>query len=44
MTPASLATALCLAGARDTNRFLDKRTADLEAELLAAPRGRQEAP
>jgi predicted nucleic acid-binding Zn-ribbon protein len=34
-----------LAGARDTNRFLDKRIADLEAELLAAaPRGQQEAP
>ncbi len=34
-----------LAGARDSNRFLDKRIADLEAELLAAtPRGRQEAP
>jgi len=34
-----------LAGACDTNRFLDKRIADLEAELLAAtPRGQQEAP
>ena len=34
-----------LAGARDTNRFLDKRIADLEAELLAAPpQGQQEAP
>jgi predicted nucleic acid-binding Zn-ribbon protein len=34
-----------LAGARDTNRFLDKRIADLEAELLAATsRGQQEAP
>jgi septal ring factor EnvC (AmiA/AmiB activator) len=32
-----------LVGARDTNRFLDKRIADLEAELLAAARGRQEA-
>jgi chromosome segregation ATPase len=33
-----------LAGARDTNRFLDKRIADLEADLLAATRGQQEAP
>jgi chromosome segregation ATPase len=34
-----------LAGTRDTNRFLDKRIADLEAGLLAAaPRGQQEAP
>jgi hypothetical protein len=34
-----------LAGARDTNRFLDKRIADLEAGILAtAPRGQQEAP
>jgi hypothetical protein len=34
-----------LSGARDTNRFLDKRIADLEAGLLAAtPRGQQEAP
>jgi chromosome segregation ATPase len=34
-----------LAGARDTNRFLDKRIADLEAQVLAAtPRGQQEAP
>ena len=31
-----------LAGARDTNRFLDKRIADLEAELTA-PRSQQEA-
>ena len=31
-----------LAGARDNNRFLDKRIADLEAEL-ASPRSRQEA-
>jgi chromosome segregation ATPase len=31
-----------LAGARDNNRFLDKRIADLEAEL-ASPRGQQEA-
>lgn len=31
-----------LAGARDTNRFLDKRIADLEAER-ASPRARQEA-
>jgi hypothetical protein len=30
-----------LAGARDTNRFLDKRIADLEAGLVAPP-GRQE--
>jgi predicted nucleic acid-binding Zn-ribbon protein len=34
-----------LAGARDINRFLDKRIADLEAGLLAATsRGQQEAP
>ena len=34
-----------LAGARDTNRFLDKRIADLEAGLLAAaPRSQEEAP
>jgi chromosome segregation ATPase len=32
-----------LAGARDTSRFLDKRIADLEADLLAA-RGQQEDP
>jgi chromosome segregation ATPase len=32
-----------LAGARDTNRFLDKRVADLEAALLDASPGRQEA-
>jgi predicted nucleic acid-binding Zn-ribbon protein len=31
-----------LAGARDTNRFLDKRIADLEAER-ASPQARQEA-
>lgn len=34
-----------LAGARDTNRFLDKRIADLETKVLAAnPQARQEAP
>lgn len=34
-----------LAGARDTNRFLDKRIADLEAGLVATPaRVQQEAP
>ncbi len=33
-----------LAGARDTNRFLDKRIAGLEADLLATTRGQQEAP
>jgi chromosome segregation ATPase len=33
-----------LAGARDTNRFLDKRIADLEAELATTPRRQQEAP
>jgi chromosome segregation ATPase len=34
-----------LAGARDTNRFLDKRIADLEAGILATtPRGHREAP
>ena len=33
-----------LAGARDTNRFLDKRIAGLEAGFLAATRGQQEAP
>ena len=34
-----------LAGARDTNRFLDKRIADLEAGMIAAtPRRQQEAP
>jgi chromosome segregation ATPase len=32
-----------LAGARDNNRFLDKRIADLEAEILGL-RSRQEAP
>ena len=32
-----------LAGARDNNRFLDKRIADLEAEILSH-RSRQEAP
>jgi chromosome segregation ATPase len=32
-----------LAGARDTNRFLDKRIADLETQVLAAtPQGQQE--
>lgn len=34
-----------LAGARDSNRFLDKRIAGLEAELLATtPRSQQEPP
>ena len=32
-----------LAGARDTNRFLDKRIADLESELLDSSLGRQQA-
>ena len=32
-----------LAGARDSNRFLDKRIADLEAELTS-PRSQQKAP
>jgi hypothetical protein len=34
-----------LAGARDTSRFLDRRIADLEAQVLAAiPQGQKEAP
>lgn len=33
-----------LAGARDTNRFLDKRIADLEAALLAATAPNQQEP
>jgi len=34
-----------LAGARDTNRFLDKRIADLEAGIITAiPRSQQEVP